>query len=99
MSDYLKGKELSNEAKDVLQAGKELWKYYHSVIKDNRKAPVDASFYDIREFFQGRSEKGTMKSKSTDTQYNVLIKTLRDKLKKLGKKIEPKVYKYGFLKK
>ncbi|MDR2971665.1 MAG: hypothetical protein LBU83_07050 [Bacteroidales bacterium] len=99
MSNYLKDKKLSKEAQEVMNTGLELWKYYHSVIKDNRKAPVDASFYDIREFFQGRSEKGIMKSKSTDTQYNVLIKALRDKLKKLGKKIEPKIYKYGFLKK
>ena len=39
-----------------------------------------------------------MKTKSGDETYNTLIKTLREKLKKLGKKIEPKVYKYGFLK-
>ena len=32
MSTYLKDKELSKEAQDVMQAGKELWKYYHSVI-------------------------------------------------------------------
>jgi len=75
-----------------------MWKYYHSVIKDNRTAPVDASFYDIREHFQGRSPKGQMNTKSADTQYNELIKALREKLKKLGKKIEPKIYKYGFLK-
>ena len=98
MSGYLKGKELSNEAQELMQAGKELWKYYHSSIKDNKTASVDASFYDIREFFQGRSEKGTMKTKSNDETYNTLIKTLREKLKKLGMKIEPKVYKYGFLK-
>jgi len=97
MSTYLKDKELSKEAQEVMQAGKELWKYYHSVIKNNRSASVDASFYDIREFFQGRSEKGTMKTKSEDETYNKLIKTLREKLKKLAKKIEPKVYKYGFL--
>jgi hypothetical protein len=38
-------------------------------------APVNASFYDIREFFQGRSESGTMKTKSADETYNTLIKT------------------------
>jgi len=97
MSTYLKDKELSKEAQEVMQAGKELWKYYHSVIKNDKTASVDASFYDIREHFQKRSEKGTMKAKSNDEKYNELIKLLREKLKKLSKKIEPKIYKYGFL--
>ncbi|MDR2485362.1 MAG: hypothetical protein LBD55_08205, partial [Treponema sp.] len=78
-------------------AGRELWKYYHGKIKTNRTAPVNASFYDIREFFQGRKESGTMNAKSEDETYNALIKTLREALKVLAKKIEPKVYEYGFL--
>jgi len=97
MSAYLKDKELSKEAQEVIQAGKELWKYYHSVIINDKTASVDASFYDIREHFQKRSEKGTMKAKSDDEKYTELIKLLRENLKKLGKKIEPKIYKYGFL--
>jgi hypothetical protein len=59
---------------------------------------VNASFYDIREYFQGRKESGIMNVKSADKDYNGLIKTLRDALKVLAKKIEPKVYEYGFLK-
>jgi hypothetical protein len=97
MSVFLKGKTLSPEAAAVLNAGRELWKYYHEKIKTNRTAPVDASFYDIREFFQGRKESGTMNAKSEDETYNALIKTLREKQKTLAKKIEPKVYEYGFL--
>jgi hypothetical protein len=39
-----------------------------------------------------------MNSKSPDEKYSELIGILRDKIKILAKKIEPKVYEYGFLK-
>lgn len=58
----------------------------------------NASLYDIREHFQGRNEAGRMNSKSDDETYMRLIQDLRSKLKTLAKKIEPKVYEYGFLK-
>lgn len=58
----------------------------------------NASLYDIREYFQGRNDKGKMNNKSQDEHYNYLIATLRESLKILAKKIEPKVYEYGFLK-
>jgi hypothetical protein len=98
MSSFLKGKTFSEEASAVLSAGKALWKYFHDKIKDNKTISVNASFYDIREYFQGRKESGIMNVKSADKDYNGLIKTLRDALKVLAKKIEPKVYEYGFLK-
>jgi hypothetical protein len=81
----------------VLDAGRELWKYYHEKITGSKTASVNASFYDIREFFQGRNDKGTMKTKSEDETYNRLIGALREKLAILTKKIQPKVYEYGFL--
>jgi len=59
---------------------------------------VNASLYDIREYFQGRNEKGKMNTKSEDETYNELIKNLRDTLNILAEKIEPKVYEYEFLK-
>ncbi|MDR0561127.1 MAG: hypothetical protein LBG73_00365, partial [Spirochaetaceae bacterium] len=96
---FLKGKTFSEEAQAVLSAGKALWKYYHGKIKNNRAASVNASFYDIREFFQGRKESGTMNTKSADETYTALIGGLRDAQKVLAKKIEPKVYEYGFLRK
>jgi hypothetical protein len=99
MYKFLEGKVFSSEAQSVLNAGRELWKYYHAKIKNDKTASVNASFYDIREYFQGRNENGTMNTKSGDETYNVLIKDLREKHKKLAKKIEPKIYKYGFLKK
>ncbi|MDR2509770.1 MAG: hypothetical protein LBC77_03900 [Spirochaetaceae bacterium] len=97
MSAFLKDKTFSPEAEAVLDAGRELWMYYHEKIKTRKTAPVNASFYDIREFFQGRKENGTMNTKSNDETYNALIKTLREKQKTLAAKIEPKVYEYGFL--
>ena len=59
---------------------------------------VNASFYDIREHFQGRDAKGRMKSTSDDERYNKLIADLRLEMKFLAKQIEPKIYEYGFLK-
>lgn len=40
-----------------------------------------------------------MNAESDDPTYTHLIATLRQKQKGLTKKIEPKVYEYGFLKK
>jgi hypothetical protein len=101
MSNFLKGLGIrgqgSVESLAVLDASLELWKYYHAKIKNNKTASVNASFYDIREFFQGRKESGTMNTKSDDETYNALIKTLRDAHKALAEKIAPKVYEYGFL--
>jgi hypothetical protein len=87
----------SKEAQTVLATGLELWKYYHTKIKNNTIVSVNASFYDIREFFQGRNANGTMNVTSADETYNTLIKNLRKALKTLSQKIEPKVYEYGFL--
>ena len=84
---------LSKEAQSVYDAGLELWKYYHL----QQKANPDASFYDIRKFFQGET-KGRMNNASDDEKYNDLISDLRDKMKLLAKQIEQKVYEYGFLK-
>jgi hypothetical protein len=38
-----------------------------------------------------------MNNKSTDETYLNLIGNLRDALKQLAEKMEPKVYEYGFL--
>lgn len=81
-------------AQDVMNAGREIWKYYHSLMA----AQPNASFYDIRAFFQGRDEKGKMKNDSSDEHYTKLIKDLRAKQSILAKQIEEKIYKYGFLK-
>jgi hypothetical protein len=102
--------EFSEEAKLVFDAGKNLWKYYHTqefpsfrgvdsnAVGRRGVYNVNASLYDIREHFQGRNEKGKMNNKSDDETYMKLIAELRSALKILAKKIEPKVYEYGFLK-
>ena len=88
--------EFSKEAQDVFNAGLELWKYYHANA-NNIKYNANASLYDIKEYFQGRNEKGKMNNKSKDEEYNKLIGNLRYNLGILAKKIEPKIYEYGFL--
>ena len=86
--------EFSDASKAVFEAGRKLWKYYLAQPNCN----VNASLYDIREYFQGRDDKGKMNSKSDDTSYSELIGNLRSALNVLEKKIQPKIYKYGFLK-
>jgi len=90
---YLSPLKFSNDAIAVFDAGRELWKYYHRQPNCN----VNASLYDIREYFQGRNEKGKMNNRSSDETYMNLIGELREKLVQLAKKIEPKVYEYRFL--
>jgi hypothetical protein len=87
-------REFSEDAKAVFDAGRELWKYYHS----NPNVNVNASLYDIREYFQDRNDKGRMNSKSDDAKYMELIGELRNKLNFLADKIKPKIYEYEFLK-
>ncbi|HEC1792502.1 TPA: hypothetical protein R1734_000807 [Campylobacter lari] len=96
--DTLDKVEFSNEAKELLKAGKELFKYYHT-HKEKAGYLVNASLYDIKEFFQGRDEKGKMNmpSKAKDEHYKILLSDLNLALDILAKKIEPKIYEYGFL--
>lgn len=58
---------------------------------------VNASLYNIKEFFKGRNEKGTLNTKSTNQDYNALEKALSVAMKTLKQKIAPKVYEHGFL--
>jgi hypothetical protein len=81
-------------AQAVYNAGLELWRYYHA----QPGVDVNASLYDIRAHFQGRNEGGKMNNKSTDEVYNAHIGALRQALKLLAAKLEPKVYEHGFLK-
>ena len=101
-------RQFSAEATAVFDAGRALWTYYHAqpviarnahvIARNEAIYNVNASLYDIREHFQGRNAAGKMNNKSNDETYMQLITALRDNLKTLAKKIEPKVYEYGFLK-
>ncbi len=90
---------LSPEAQAVMDAGRELWRYYH----EQEGANPNASFYDIRLHFQGTTKdakgKERMNSDSPDAKYTELLAALRAAMKRLARHIEPKVYEYGFLKK
>ncbi len=95
--------QFSPEATAVFSAGRALWAYYHESINKIALAnlpakAVDAAFYDIREYFQGRNTTGKMNNKSADEKYNELLANLRESLDILAKKIEPKIYEYEFLK-
>ena len=85
----------SPEATAVFDAGRALWCYYFA--QAGSEADPDAALYDIRLHFQGRDTKGKMNSDSPDAKYMELIGTLRQALKLLARKIEPKVYEHGFL--
>ena len=84
----------SPAARAVLDAGRNLWRYYHAQPSAN----PNASYYDIRAHFQGCKPNGTMNAKSDDATYNAFLAALRAAHKVLAAQIEPKVYEYGFLK-
>ena len=88
----------SDESTAVFDAGRALWTYYHAQKFASGGYNPNASLYDIREHFQGRNDAGKMNNKSQDENYNQRIAALRESLKTLAKKIEPKVYQHGFLK-
>lgn len=84
----------SPEANELFNFGKDLWTYYHQ----QPGCQVDASLYDIREYFQGRQNPGgKMNSNSDDPIYMELLDLMRQQLKILAQKIAKKVYFYGFL--
>lgn len=91
--------EFSDEAKEVLQAGKELFKHYHEQTRDSKDYNANAAFYDIKAHFQGFNDKGKMNppQKAQDEAYKERLSTLNYALKNLAKKIEVKVYEYEFL--
>ncbi|MCQ2950374.1 hypothetical protein JT182_02985 [Helicobacter pylori] len=91
--------KFSPSASKVFDAGREIYRYYHTQDFTNRPYNANASLYDIKEFFQGRNEKGRLNSpaKAKDEYYKQLYANLQNALKDLAKEIQPKVYEYGFL--
>ncbi len=83
----------SAEATAVFDAGRELWRYYHAQPNAN----PNASYYDIREHFQGRNKNGRMNPTSDDMEYMRLLGNLKEAMEVLRLQIVPKVYEYGFL--
>ncbi|WP_270988782.1 hypothetical protein [Campylobacter upsaliensis] len=99
--DFIPTKPLifSDEAKEVLQAGKELFKHYHTQAKDSKDYNANTALYDIKAHFQGFNDKGKMNppQKADDEVYKDKLGELNYTLKNLAKKIEVKVYEYEFL--
>ncbi|WQZ35236.1 nucleoside 5-triphosphatase RdgB (dHAPTP, dITP,XTP-specific) [Helicobacter pylori] len=91
--------EFSETALSVLNAGREIYRYYHAQDFTNRPYNANISLYDIKEFFQGRNVQGKLNlpAKAKDEHYKQLYANLQDALKDLAKEIQPKVYEYGFL--
>ncbi|NHA51858.1 hypothetical protein EWZ88_01735 [Helicobacter pylori] len=91
--------KFSPSASKVFDAGKEIYRYYHTRDFANRPYNANASLYDIKEFFQGRNAQGKLNSpaKAKDEHYKQLYANLQDALKDLAREIQPKVYEYGFL--
>ena len=89
----------SHEAQEVLNAGKELFRHYHAQAKEDKDYNPNASLYDIKAHFQGFNDKGKMNppQKADDEVYKQKLGELNYALKVLAKKIEVKVYEYGFL--
>ncbi len=91
--------EFSETALSVLNAGREIYRYYHAQDFINHDYNANVSLYDIKEFFQGRNAQGKLNlpAKAKDGYYKQLYANLQDALKDLAKEIQPKVYEYGFL--
>ncbi len=91
--------EFSQSALKVFNAGKEIYRYYHTQDFTNHPYNANISLYDIKEFFQGRNAQGKLNlpTKAKDEHYKQLYANLQDALKDLAKEIQPKVYEYGFL--
>lgn len=85
--------------KKCYKAGKEIFKHYHTQAKDSKDYNPNAALYDIKAHFQGFNDKGKMNppQKAQDEAYKQKLGELNYALKNLAKKIEVKVYEYGFL--
>ena len=93
IENQCKARAFTSEATAVFDAAREIWRYYHKQEDSN----PNASFYDIREYFQGRNARGIMNPDSTDPVYMDLLDAFKLAYKNLSAQIEPKIYQYGFL--
>ncbi|MCI5969043.1 hypothetical protein [Helicobacter sp.] len=104
-SNFIPTKPLifSKEAQAVLNAGKVLFKHYHTQTKDSKTYNANAALYDIKAHFQGFSSNSKSKpkmnlpKKAKDEAYKDKLGNLNYALKDLAKKLESKVYEYEFL--
>ena len=93
MIEYIQDLDFSPEARAVLDAGREIWRHYHSndfnhkiraEFKLNRS---DVGWYQIRKAIEANSE---------NHEYD--FKAFKSTYENLSAKLRPKVYELGFLK-
>ncbi len=95
MVRYLAGKELSPEARAVLDAGRELWRAYlthtdpHSIREELKLNRADVGWYQIRRALQARNASGDFPPLS--------FKPFEESYITLTEKLRPQVYALGFL--
>ncbi|MDR3244549.1 MAG: hypothetical protein LBT79_07345 [Elusimicrobiota bacterium] len=99
MSDFIKGRKFSAKAQAVIDAGRSIWKYYQKDIYNDDSQNINASLYEIREYYRGRTDKGRLCPKSSDEKFQALDDAIKDALDILADKIAGGVYRYGFLRK
>lgn len=96
MIQYLSDKILSEEAVQVLEAGKVLWQAYFAetdmrTVRDELKLNrSDVGWYQIRKALQARNASGDFAP--------VSFKPFESAYKTLTEKLQPQVYELGFLK-
>ena len=92
MSNYIAQLQLSNEAKAVMEAGKEIWTAYHATqfpkkIRDEFKLNrPDAGWYQIRKALEANSD-------NEDVDFSAF----KEAYGELTTKLRPQVYELGFL--
>lgn len=95
MSEYLKNKKLSKEAKSILEEGQKLWQLYflnidnHSIRDEFKLERPDVGWYQIRNALKRRNESGDylpIDFSEFENSYYILSEKLR-----------PQVYELGFL--
>ena len=95
MVGYLLDKSLSNEANQVLMAGKVLWQAYFAhtdvrTVRDDLKLNrCDVGWYQVRKALQARNASGDFTP--------VSFKPFEEVYKALTEKLQPQVYELGFL--
>lgn len=96
MVEYLKDKNPSAEAAQVLSEGKKLWQSYfantdiHNVREELKLNRPDVGWYQVRKALQARNASGDFAP--------VSFKTFEEAYKALTEKLQPLVYELGFLK-
>jgi len=91
-----RARPLSPEAAEVLAAGLAIWKHYFAQ-QSRSDFNHNAGFYEIKEFFRGRNDKGRLKSTGNDATFETLMEKLAAAYKPLAAKLATKCYEHGFL--